>query len=310
MDLICHYTRSESAIKILKSKKLWATDYRFLDDAKENKIYLEILNRIISSSKNQANEKFLHDFMTFMLNKSRVYVCSFTKHNPEGSEHRYGNLAIARYFGKDNWVGLVFKEDSIFERLKSESNTLGNLTKACNSVYYIDPNTVATDIGLIEYIYQIYHNIYNENDLLDHLKKHWNISESDLKSTFYRKMGTLLSSFNSCKEFLGQNNYVADLILHQIMVKHICFKDEKEFRVTFQYLLDEQDYSEFTTLVEPEPKPHLQFDFDYEDVEKIIIGPGQNAIITKDHLNEVLLINKDTSGLGKRILTSDIPWRT
>jgi len=80
---VYHYTNSRGLIGILESKKIWATNIRFLNDINEvieaTKTAKEILNEKLEASE---DERMRHLFKSMLDNieevASHIYVCSFS----------------------------------------------------------------------------------------------------------------------------------------------------------------------------------------------------------------------------------------
>ena len=110
-QFLCHYTSLETAVKILNSKKLWATDSRFLDDTSEGQFLIDVFKELKTNTEDDTQLELITDNFRRMQGNNRFYISSFSL-LPKDKIH-YGNLSMGRYFGGNDWVGLVFNEKKI-----------------------------------------------------------------------------------------------------------------------------------------------------------------------------------------------------
>lgn len=137
-NYLCHYTKAETAFKILKSSTLWASDHRFLDDASEVVFLSEQLSKLIINT----NRNIFLSQINSIMSHYRFYLTSFTQHKTLDTG-KYGNLAMGRYFGGEDWIGLVFDDEKInscFSKRQEEICNEHEIAYINGNVVYFDPD--------------------------------------------------------------------------------------------------------------------------------------------------------------------------
>ena len=87
MDNICHYTKAETANKILSNKILWASDYRFFDDASEIQFLFNQITEIMPIGLNK-NIDLLKEAIQSMTKETGFYISSFSRHEKNSQDER------------------------------------------------------------------------------------------------------------------------------------------------------------------------------------------------------------------------------
>lgn len=94
-NIIYHYTDAKSLIEIIKTRKLWATDIRFMNDKREGEIAVNHLKHIgqkLLRLEGIEITPFIAEVIEYFVNSSRHnYIASFSK--------RYDNLSLFRTYG-------------------------------------------------------------------------------------------------------------------------------------------------------------------------------------------------------------------
>ncbi len=173
-----HYTSSESALKIINTKRLWMrntmcmSDYREVNHGFEllNSFFLEESNRdkfskVLDSCSPGIAEKVFKVFNQWLPNiLLETYIASVSEHDDKEDEH--GRLSMWRAFGGNSTrVAIVF-------RIPAYMDLPNDLVIEFNPVSYLEKDDVHNDINIvIEKIEenQIFFKSIDPDKLFDHI---------------------------------------------------------------------------------------------------------------------------------------------
>ena len=173
-----HYTSSESALKIINTKRLWMrntmcmSDYREVNHGFEllNSFFLEESNRdkfskVLDSCSPGIAEKVFKVFNQWLPNiRLETYIASVSEHDDKEDEH--GRLSMWRAFGGNSTrVAIVF-------RIPASMDLPNDLVIGFNPVSYLEKDDVHNDINIvIEKIEenQIFFKSIDPDKLFDHI---------------------------------------------------------------------------------------------------------------------------------------------
>lgn len=321
MSSICHYTTAETAIKILNTGTLWASDAKFMDDPTEKSFFLNNLKHFLKIE--EANNKigFFGGF-GMVLSNLKLYMLSFTKHM---KQHHYenGNLTIGRYFGGRDWVGLVFNEERIQQNIISETQKFTSMFCSGNICYY-SPEQLQRITSLqdffkaIDDVLTIFFDKDNEekNSYISYLENIFPSVEKEKVREKFKSCIIEFCSYNNKEQFvtyLESNKKEAMSILPLIMLvcfvtKHYGFEDENEKRFGIVVHEKKQNENVYKQMLQFDVKPHLEIPFELTSISSILIGPGHNQNRINNHINEVLQHKLGEHNI--KIVNSTIPWES
>jgi len=120
--VLYHYTSASALIGILKTKTLWATNIRFLNDSTEYQIALNIARRVIQeriSTSTIKREKALFAVLEERLTDitGDVYVSSFTENGDQLSQWR-------AYCPTAGGYAIGFDSDALFQQQEKDTQFL------------------------------------------------------------------------------------------------------------------------------------------------------------------------------------------
>jgi hypothetical protein len=186
MTPIFHYTTAAGLLGILKSRSLWATHYRYLNDTSEvaairgliepilqeetTKIMPKLAERGLLKGYYEFHGAFANELMAEGQYKSLVrvidgvspfYVLSFCKHLPDSPEFKHGLLSQWRGYGAAGGFAIEFDEQRLDELINIETKTFAYAGFKSGDVLYenhesiFDPNQFSGLAGeLIRRMYE------------------------------------------------------------------------------------------------------------------------------------------------------------
>jgi hypothetical protein len=195
-----HYTSIEGMKSIISNNNIWATDYRFLNDAQEMSDGLDILMKVLKSSVHPALSGFIEVMNIDELVKNdylNPYILSFCSTNDLLSQWR-------AYGGESEGVCLEFDLFTSYLSAKKNSPTSNG---------YLVP--------------VVYDDLIKESVLADIMKS----IEDDLLSA-----GLCNESYKDIP--IGDQNYITGMIASKFMTailsfKNKSYKEEDEWRAIF-----------------------------------------------------------------------------
>ena len=231
MASVFHYTDAEGLLGILSSDSLYATDYRYLNDATEAALIrgyiLPIFQAEISKITRRLVEKrILKDdyykelgtnadvlqsenlygsFTKAVDNVSPFFVVSFCKHPESSDEYRDGLLSQWRGYAENGGFAIEFDEDGLDALSKFEQEKFAYAGFKSADVSYLEHEKVfnPTDYEGVagEMVWQVFHSVGKD---ISSETGHKNVDEAVLK-------------FAETAPFL----------------KHQGFYEEEEYRIVF-----------------------------------------------------------------------------
>jgi len=265
-----HYTDFKGLKGILESRRLWLTAHRYLNDPSEieygKKIILDVIKDRLGRNP-QLNMFFQSAFESLITEAYQCYITSFCK---EGDY-----LPAWRYYGNDGAGFSIGFREKYFHR---------------------EAEGVCPSEALVLFKVQ-----YNAKTYRSHPKSMFNIASKIypnwISSDFNKKILRYLEALT------------ANLIVTLPRTKHEDYKDEKEWRMCMLRIFNESKNS-----WSPAPLPNrlviskvntddtppfcktvhnriLRIEseqFDYSDIEKIIIGPRLDFLTAKLAIEKIL----------------------
>ena len=273
-DVLYHYTTQNGLIRIITEKRIWATNMRYLNDAKEFEYAIELAQKILREYRTDEGD-FLNQIAELVNSREglAVYVCSFSGEKDQLSQWR-GYTRGTKGFS----IGFDSSE------LKALADKQGFLLTSC--IYDRQEQE-----KLIKKII---------DKALDHLAT----------TTFY---GSDIDDFNLdlYLEKLGQARSTFAHMLFSLApkLKHPSFNEENEWRL----ISTAKGLAKRAVHFRPGPStivPYIHFSLSEEKegipIKRIVVGPTPNAQLSKHSLASLLACEqvKDCN-----IAVSEIPYR-
>lgn len=300
-----HYTNWEGLNGILDSNSLWATNYQYLNDEKEIKLFMEerlpeyifpylekeylkiifeeeLVRLNFFDGKGDLNEIIIHDTNAFIEacfqpTDDNIYITSFCGETGDWRIDNHGLLSQWRSYGKDGGFCLVFDTKELTNLLRKEHKKFSYLfSSICDVVYSDDDEKFKEEF---------------DNDL----KKVAQYIPFLTQSAFYKKESP--SSVFPVKEFL---NCIT-------RYKHFGFREEKEVRIVSLPVYDPK-YQIFNVRKEIKNRGNVSYIDLFSELKiklpitKIIVGPHRNKYKHAEFLKDRLQDDEI------EILISEIPY--
>lgn len=253
-----HYTNSAGLDGILKSNRLWATHYSFLNDSVEAaygyKMINNILDILIDEEKNEMRlmfyeaiiKGFIGDFDYY--GTYDFYVTSFCEEESDLLSQWKG------YANHGNGYSLCFKADSFRTQHYKEKSLIVNFKKV----------------------------IYERTEQLELIVT--------ILDKYYREIEKYDSAFTeeSLKEYVLP--LLAHLMLYIAILKHPTFKEEREWRLIYHHLkLQGNQLEVFFRYNESYMIPFVELELnstkDFIEIENIICGPKVDFSLAQKSLD-------------------------
>lgn len=227
---IYHYTGDKGLDGILRSKSLWATHYKFLNDTKELKVFIQAFKSRLDFTAPISEEKFklhldvleksLDSLIDYFDAHSPHYLTCFCPEDAFGSQN--GRLSQWIRYGKDEGYAIEFDSAKLEEMLKIESKTGKGLA-------------YSVGVGFKSVAY--YNNVTSE--ICRHGFNLSNKEEEDNKRTVGATKGKLKELFDllntpppTGKELNGHiQKCMESLSYSATRIKHYGFHEECEIRI-------------------------------------------------------------------------------
>lgn len=313
-DLICHYTTYDTVVKILTKKILWACDFKDVDDRSECGFLSEVVYEKILKRSSPGIE-FLNR-LELIKENIEFFITSFVFHSEQ--DNKYGNLSIARYFGQDSWVGIVFKQENLCRKFLNFIEELNNqgvgASLSSGNVVYKDPDLIDYQQnyqGAATFIKDIMKEYLGENKLIEILCNNTIYTENNCHINFIEDIIKIMRlTYDTCIEAMkNEEAYltaVTYIIFAQSMLKHIVFYAENEYR--FVISLHKHSNQKLNDFISNKIKRHVEISFDFDDIHSIIIiNSGNESTNIKLEIESIL--QKE----GKNnipVFISPIPWKS
>lgn len=258
---LVHYTRAESAYKIIAGKQVWLRNAQLMNDFSEIQHGINCLNSAWNSQSGKALQDFLEKIKSGLRDelaqlfdghaddmKLATYIFSLSEH--EDDEDQFGRLSMWRAYGGRAGVALVLN-NTVFNSGSDAMNVFSS------PVFYHDPDSFGT------WFQSWAGNIIAANDKIIEL------GPEDVRDWFF----AAFRSFVLC-------------------TKHRAFSEEKEWRVFYSPFHEGASawVEQGTEIVNGAPeilmKFHLRDDPDHGVIgvapatlfNRVIIGPCENPI--------------------------------
>lgn len=287
---LTHYTSFKGLDGILKSKSLWFSSYRFLNDESEGKIINEVLDSVLDECKEIDNDEFKKSIkeviptnsnesslIRFLSGKKnteaqddqRIFICSFSKNND--------CLPMWNYYTKDKdskGFNLVFRKDDLIKQINGNQDIILNECKIFKVIYNIEEQ---------------------EKIIKELLTKYYTLWKVSTEKEKLFVIACFLQFFNELR----------------FLFKHEAFQHEEEIRI----LLGISNANYMKAIKNEKIKvreqnglwiPYLEIRCITEDsIECIKISPTEKNKLVEQSVHELLLIN----GINARVNSSSIPLR-
>ncbi len=289
-EFLTHYTSFKGLDGILKSKSLWFSSYRFLNDESEGKIINEVLDSVLDECKEIDNDEFKKSIkeviptnsnesslIRFLSGKKnteaqddkRIFICSFSKNND--------CLPMWNYYTKDKdskGFNLVFRKDDLIKQINGNQDITFDECKVFKVIYNVEEQEKII------------------NELLTKYYNLWKVSTEKEKSF-------VIKCF---LQFLDEIRF---------LFKHEAFQHEEEIRVLLT--ISNENYMKVIKNEKVKAResnglwiPYLEvLCISEATIEHIRISPTEKDKLVEQSLHELLLID----GINARVHSSSIPLR-
>jgi hypothetical protein len=282
-----HYTRAESALKILREKRFWMRKANCMTDFLEVEHGINcIVNTYNKTSSGARFTKTLNEifeginsrieplFNTWIPSLKRdTYIACFSVHKPE--DDAFGRLSMWRAYTANAGVALILRF--------SPSTTLADVLKVYTSpVAYLTDQEVPAKF----------------DEITDNILQHRSFIEAQGSATIERWVFNML-------------RFAA------VSIKHPSFREEAEWRLLYSPSLDKSQYLKKSgEAINGVPQPVFSIplsgvpELDFASMlDRIIVGPTQYPLAVMEAFNGAL----EEFGLqdaAQKIFYSNIPLRT
>jgi len=161
---VYHYTTHSGLLGILDSRELWATHYKFLNDASEISYFQgEVINIILPvvhqriADSGMAPKGGLEAFAekqariivqnALQAMEEEIYITSFYGEHGEEDVNRNGLLSLWRGYGGDGGYALVFRAEGLEALMKEEMDRHGGYYHLTELIYGNDTQKVEQEIS-------------------------------------------------------------------------------------------------------------------------------------------------------------------
>lgn len=275
-DILYHYTSQSGLLGIFKEKKIWATNIRYLNDAKEFAYTTDLALDVLQKKKGDI-ERDLSKMVRSLLKSPEttpVFVVSFSSQKDQLSQWRgycpeTGGFNIG--FDSEKLKDLAQKQGFLLSRCIYESKEQKNIIKkaidvACRSMNESDSSQ----------------NTASRFDLDSYLKR---IGETRL-------------------------TFALEILLLGPIFKDPSFSQEEEWRlISTPAAIKKMEikFREGRSMI----VPYVEFDLSRHvtgmPIKEIIVGPTPNNQLSNISVQEILAINEVESC---QVYCSEVPYRT
>jgi hypothetical protein len=269
-----HYTSGAGLLGILESQAIWASNIRYLNDAREYELAVDLARRIIEGRERAATSKFDAALLAVLKDSlggtpdPEVYVVSFTENGDQLSQWRGYTPADAGYS-----VGFAARQLAT-----RDPSSAGAFLVRC--VY--DPDEHRKLISQV-----ISHSLEHAMALHD--------SQRDNRDRVFREAYKIFARF---------------MPLVVPALKDSNFKEEEEWRLVAlasSFSAGAPEFRAAGSLIVPYHLVSLTSPAAILPISEIIVGPNPNPSLAKLSIEHLLV----KYGLGSAtVVTSGIPYRT
>jgi hypothetical protein len=281
MTSIYHYTSGDSLLGIIKSKNLWATDIRFLNDFEELNKGLKLF------------EEFSKSFTEGILEQDDSYdsVCKLIK-------VLISNIRRNAELTSINVVSLTTKHDNLRQWMSYCKSETGYCIEFDSNILipnYLKEHNNTIKINEIEYV-EGYSDIKYQNSL------------NAMKDNLMEMLSDSNSSNNKALDIekftLKANTFLLNSIFLASSIKPMEFQDESEHRLIYlgqnkenstNPPLNKEMINLYSKPQLPEPNyrtvgdviiPYQPIPFNINAIKSVVIGPTSNTNLAKFGLTE------------------------
>jgi hypothetical protein len=290
-SFLTHYTSFNGLEGILKSKSLWFTYYKYLNDESEGKIIYEVLDSVLDECETIDNDEFkenikevipansnespLRRFLngkkdTKVQDDKRVFLCSFSKNDD--------CLPMWNYYTKNKdskGFNLVFRRNDLIKQINGNQDITFDECKVFKVIYNSNEQKEIISELLIKYY------------------KLWQVCIKKEEKSF------VIECF---QRFLDEIRF---------LFKHEAFQHEEEIRILLT--ISNENYMKAIKNKKAKARennglwiPYLEISCISEDtIECIRISPTEKSKLVEQSLHELLLVNE----ISTRVFSSSIPLR-
>lgn len=308
---LAHYTSAQALTKILKSRRIYLSDSRYLNDTSEVKFGAALLESTVNGNSGMSLFKALSDISP-ELSKDKVwgeyhlkahspriaeasFIASFCEHN-QAKISDYGKLSMWRYYGREGGVAMIL-----------DAKKFG--------VERFDPWETWT--YPVEYVQCSYD---------------WKFPKTNwVSKEFLRISQEISANKEALKSFVHENGtakmtgrIIQTFRLVMLRTKHIAFSEEQEWRaIKTPYFMDAMP-AESPKRVVVKNRRQLVAKLQLTDhtkekpdglnllpeniVKKVLIGPCKNAEEKRTEIIESL-IKSGFRNVDERVVITHIPLR-
>lgn len=308
-----HYTNMEGLLGILKSENLWATNYKFLNDSLEMKLFMDtrfphiLYPHILAEyediileknyeiiSKEETLESITkHDTdvaiaSLFNALNDQIYITSFCGEPADDYIKENGLLSQWRGYGMDGGAAIVFKANELEDKLRAEANQYAHgYLSLCDIVY--EGNEERFNSELKEHIDATARYIKNMVQGVHGSQKHEETlidGYSPFLSCISRYKHKGFSEENEVRivsHLIKGDEYQKSIAEEKRAEKEVHYREKKGEQIPFIKLFD-------TAIKQPLP------------IKKIIVGPH------REKEKRAIMLRTLLSHTNIKVEVSDIPY--
>lgn len=270
-EKLYHYTTSAGLIGILKSKKIWASEIRFLNDMQEFSRALELLqelNRSILAESGRSPSPSTQLSRLLNLPKHLITGLFVTSFSEEGN-----SLGQWRGYCPKGGFSVGFNADYIRRTFEP---------KKC--IYDIDEQKTFLSTQFVSALQEIHELMAGKSVNA--------LSEKEISHMIWEYE----SKFESIVDLMKQ---------YAPIIKHHKFSEEKEWRIV--KAVDIKDESVEFRAGQYQPIPYISLDIDIQEIEQIVIGPTPEPEIA---LNSIVCLLQHYEMRCDKIVIDVVPFRS
>ena len=316
---VYHYTSRAGVEGILKNQSIWATNYRYLNDATEIILFKDRLKSILIPSAREILSTLIYDgkvnpgdfnkfggfgtaaakeaanFVESSFKKldNEIYIASFCGASQDAYVRRNGLLSQWRGYGTGGGYCLEFDTPQLIRLLRKEAKRFEHLGEHISDVVYSD-----------------------EEEILHKELKEAVIEAQDYFTAMVKK---IVEKADGPPE---ATNFLISFISGITRYKHFAFKEEKEVRVVWVPVRVDEEYKAAIRGMGGEPQPEKPIKYrggrhdriPYLDlldglgaklpINRLIVGPQS------DQSNIAIEMKTMCAPLGIPVECSEIPYVT
>jgi len=293
-----HYTTQEGLLGILKNKSkcIWASHIRYLNDLSEGRVFLDTFSEIIKDYKDRVGlapqgdaqklNRAIRGFKQIIASQD-VFVTSFSRHGDLLSQWR-------AYSGKSGGYSIGFTGEYI------DAINKGFLSTHAEQ-FYKDPAPFLSCQYGGAYLKKVFPE-QRANDSADPPRQ--------ATSLFSMQGERLKNDKKSQTSFLDKEEFFFTFVKGSAITKHEGFRDEEEWRMTFMQkpdsIFNDLKFRPGSSMPIPYLEAPLNLDGRRIGIQKILVGPCPHP---KEAIRAVEILLKSEGIASVQVLASKIPYR-